>query len=43
MRPTHELAVMLVGLVIGGLITAAIVRLILPAWWRRYDRKEQRR
>jgi hypothetical protein len=43
MQLTRELLLLLVGLATGGLITAALVRLIVPAWWRRYDRLEEQR
>lgn len=34
----YNLALMLVGLSVGGVIVAALLWLILPAWWRRQDR-----
>jgi len=37
---TRELAVLLVGLIVGGLVTAALVRVILPAWWQLHDRRQ---
>jgi len=43
MHPTYELVVLLGGLVVASVITAAIVLKILPAWWRRQDRLAEQR
>jgi hypothetical protein len=35
--------VLLAGLIVGGVITTALVRVIVPAWWHRHDRKTAER